>query len=173
MIATLVSVAIVFLLVAADQISKYLIASNFELGESVHVIKGLLDFTYVQNKGAAFGILENHRWVFLVFTVVLLAVIAVLWAKGYATRHFTGRIATVLVMAGGIGNMIDRLALGYVVDFLDISPLFSFAVFNVADCCATVGVVFMAAYILFFFDKGDAPSGKLSGGKEQSADSSE
>ena len=95
--------------------------------------------------------LSNHRWIFLILTTVMIAAIIFLWFKGYVT-HITGKIAAVLLLSGGIGNMIDRLCLGYVIDFIDISPLFSFAVFNVADCCVTVGVVFMVIYILFFMD---------------------
>lgn len=151
MTSTLIAVAAIFFLVAADQITKLLISSNFEVGESVHIIDGLLDFTYVQNRGAAFGMFADQRWVFLIATVALLAAIIILWAKGFIT-HITGTIAAVLIVAGGVGNMIDRILLGYVVDFIDISPLFSFAVFNVADCCVCIGAVFLAIYILFFMD---------------------
>ena len=151
MITTIIALVAVALLVAADQITKLLISSHFEVGQSMHVIKGLLDFTYVRNRGAAFGMLSNQRWIFLVMTTVIIAGVVYLWYKDFIT-HITGRIAAVLIVAGGIGNMIDRLWLGYVVDFIDVSPLFDFAVFNVADCCVTVGAVFMAVYILFFLD---------------------
>ena len=152
MITTIIALAAVALLVAADQITKYLISSRFETGESIHIIKGLLDFTYVRNRGAAFGMLANQRWVFLLLTTVIIAGICWLWCKGYID-HITGRISAVLIVAGGIGNMIDRIALGYVVDFIDVSPLFDFAVFNVADCCVTVGAAVMAVYVLFFLDE--------------------
>ncbi len=152
MITTLIALAAVALLVAADQITKLLISNHFRLGESRHIIGGLLDFTYVQNKGAAFGMLSNQRWIFLVMTTVIIIGICWLWVKGHI-EHFTGRISAVLIVAGGIGNMIDRIALGYVVDFIDVSPLFDFAVFNFADCCVTVGAVMMAVYVLFFLDE--------------------
>lgn len=151
MTSTLIAIAAIFFLIAADQITKLLVSSNFEVGESLHIIDGVLDFTYVQNRGAAFGMFADQRWIFLIATVVLLAVIIIFWAKGYIT-HFTGTISAVLIIAGGVGNMIDRVMLGYVVDFIDISPLFNFAVFNVADCCVCVGAVFLAIYILFFMD---------------------
>lgn len=162
MISTLIALAVIILLVAADQITKLLISSHFEVGESLHVINGLLDFTYIQNRGAAFGMLANQRWVFLILTTVLIAAIIAAWFKGYIT-HITGKISAVLLVAGGIGNMIDRLLLGYVVDFIDISPLFNFAIFNVADCCVTVGAVFMAIYIFFFIDN------KVFGQKEETS----
>ena len=152
MITTLIALAAVALLVAADQITKLLVSTNFEVGESIHVIGGLLDFTYVQNRGAAFGMLSDQRWIFLVLTTVIIIGVCWLWVKGFID-HITGEISAVLIVAGGIGNMIDRLAMGYVVDFIDISPLFNFAVFNVADCCVTVGAVIMAVYVLFFLDE--------------------
>ena len=152
MITTIIALAVIALLVAADQITKLLISSNFKVGESKHIIGGLLDFTYVQNRGAAFGMLANQRWVFLLLTTAIIIGICWLWVKGYID-HFTGRMSAVLIVAGGIGNMIDRIALGYVVDFIDVSPLFDFAVFNVADCCVTVGAVIMAVYVLFFLDE--------------------
>ena len=152
MITTIIALAAVALLVAADQITKLLISSNYTLGESKHILEGLLDFTYVQNRGAAFGMLSNQRWIFLVMTTAIIIGICWLWVKGYI-GHITGRISAVLIVAGGIGNMIDRLALGYVVDFIDVSPLFNFAVFNFADSCVTVGAVIMAVYVLFFLDE--------------------
>ena len=147
MITTIIALAAVALLVAADQITKLLISSRFELGESRHIIGGLLDFTYVQNRGAAFGMLSDQRWIFLVMTTAIIIGICWLWVKGYVT-HITGQISAVLIVAGGIGNMIDRLAMGYVVDFIDVSPLFNFAVFNFADCCVTAGCLLTAAGLL-------------------------
>ncbi len=152
MITTIIALAAIALLVAADQITKLLISSHYELGESTHIIPGLLDFTYVQNRGAAFGMLANQRWVFLLLTTVIIIGVVWLWFRGFVD-HITARISAVLIVAGGIGNMIDRLALGYVVDFIDVSPLFDFAVFNVADCCVTVGAALMMVYVLFFLDE--------------------
>ena len=152
MIASLLALAAVVLLTAADQITKLLVMKHFTVGESHHVIGGLLDFTYVQNRGAAFGMLSSQRWFFMLITVVIMAAVVYGWFKGYF-HHITGRIAAVLIVAGGLGNMIDRVRLGYVVDFIDVSPLFSFAVFNVADCCVTVGAGLLMVFILFFLDE--------------------
>lgn len=159
MVSTIIALAAVVILVAADQITKLLVVEHFTKGQSIHVIKGLLDFTYVQNKGAAFGMLANQRWIFMVMTTFIMVAIVYGWIKGYFT-HITGRISAVLIMAGGIGNMIDRIRLGYVVDFIDISPLFSFAVFNVADCCVTVGSVLLMVYIMFYMDEKKLSFGK-------------
>lgn len=152
MIATILALVAVVLLTAADQITKLLVMNHFTKGQSVHVINGLLDFTYVQNKGAAFGMLSGQRWIFMVITTLIMAAIVYGWVKGIFD-HLTGRIAAVLILSGGVGNMIDRLRLGYVVDFIDISPLFSFAVFNVADCCVTIGAVLLMVFLLFFADE--------------------
>ncbi len=152
MITTIVALVAVVLLTAADQITKLLVMSHFTKGQSIHVINGLLDFTYVQNKGAAFGMLAGQRWIFMVITTLIMAAVVYGWVKGMFD-HLTGKIAAVLILSGGIGNMIDRVRLGYVVDFIDISPLFSFAVFNVADCCVTVGAVLLMFFILFFADE--------------------
>ena len=152
MITTIVALVAVVLLTAADQITKLLVMSHFTKGQSIHVINGLLDFTYVQNKGAAFGMLAGQRWIFMVITALIMAAVVYGWVKGMFD-HLTGKIAAVLILSGGIGNMIDRVRLGYVVDFIDISPLFSFAVFNVADCCVTVGAVLLMVFILFFADE--------------------
>lgn len=165
MISTIIALSAVILLVAADQITKLLVMEHFTRGQSIHVINGLLDFTYVQNRGAAFGMLSNQRWIFMVMTAVIMAGIIYWWLKGYFT-HITGKICAVLIVAGGIGNMIDRIRLGYVVDFIDISPLFRFAVFNVADCCVTVGAVLFMVYIIFYMDEKKLPFGKSASGKE-------
>lgn len=159
MISTIIALAVVIVLVAADQITKLLVMKHFTRGQSIHVIKGLLDFTYVQNRGAAFGMFANHRWIFMLLTCLIMVGIAWLWVKGYIT-HITGKISAVLIMAGGIGNMIDRVRLGYVVDFIDISPLFRFAVFNVADCCVTIGAVLLMVYIIFYMDEKQLRFGK-------------
>lgn len=144
--------AVVIVLVAADQVAKLLIMRHFKTGQSVHVINDVLDFTYVQNRGAAFGMFSHHRWIFMVLTSLIMVGIVWLWVKEYI-NHITGKISAILILAGGIGNMIDRVRLGYVVDFIDVSPLFRFAVFNVADCCVTIGAMLLMVYILFYMDE--------------------
>lgn len=152
MISSIMALVVVIVLVAADQVTKLLVMHHFTQGQTVHVINGLLDFTYVQNRGAAFGIFSHHRWIFMVLTCLIMVGIAWLWVKNYI-NHITGKISAILIMAGGIGNMIDRVRLSYVVDFIDISPLFHFAVFNVADCCVTVGAALLMVYIIFYMDE--------------------
>ena len=135
-------------LVVIDQISKSLIVKYLPEGKTVRVIPYLFDFVYVENRGAAWGILANSRWVFITISSAAIAAIAVL-------LFFTARkrklfvVPLVLVFAGGVGNMIDRIANGYVVDFIQFDFFKSFPVFNVADSYVTVGGIMMFVYLLF------------------------
>ena len=126
--------------VVIDQVTKLLVVSNLALGESVDVIPGVFRFTYVQNKGAAFGMLSEHRWVFMVISVLAIAAIFIYLWKFRPTSRLAC-VALSLVVGGGIGNMIDRCYLTYVIDFLDFCafPKIWMWVFNVADACVCVG----------------------------------
>ena len=135
----------VVLVVAVDQLTKYLMAGMLpELpGKTLPVIRDVLHFTYVENEGAAFGMLSEHRWVFMVLSVLGLAAIAVFVAKEKPKSVWV-RLAAGLVLGGGVGNMVDRLGFGFaekkgaVLDFIDCRFV-DFYVFNVADACVTVG----------------------------------
>lgn len=126
--------------VLVDQITKQLVVTYLALGESVDVIPNVFRFTYVQNRGAAFGMLSEHRWVFMVISVVAIAAIFVYLWKFRPTSRFAC-VGLSLVIGGGIGNMIDRCYLTYVIDFLDFCafPKIWMWVFNVADSCVCVG----------------------------------
>ncbi len=139
-------------LVAADQIIKLIVDKNLEIGESVVAIKGLLNWHHLRNDGASFSILEGQRWFFIIATLVVLAVIIVIIARKMI-YHWLGYTSATLVIAGGIGNLIDRIRFGEVIDYIDISPLFEFAVFNFADCCIVVGGILLCVYILFVHDR--------------------
>lgn len=131
---TLIIIAAIFL----DQITKWLTVINLDLGESFPLIQDVFHFTYVQNRGAAFGILKDHRWVFLVISSLAIVVMLImLWKSRKDSRLLC--IALSMIIGGGIGNMIDRCILGYVIDFLDFT-LINFAVFNVADSFVCIGV---------------------------------
>ena len=144
-------------LVLIDQLTKLLTRANIDLGGSVPFIPKFLDFTYYKNTGAAFSILEKHTWLLTVVSAVVVLVVAWLMFRKFFT-HWMGMLSATLIVAGGIGNLIDRIAFGYVTDM--IRTLFmDFPIFNVADCCITVGVVLLFVYVLFFFDdkKKEAP----------------
>ena len=130
----LIAVGVIFL----DQITKWLTVINLDLYESYPLIENVFHFTYIQNKGAAFGILQDHRWVFIVVSVVAIAGLSVmLWKNRQGSKLLC--VAISMIVGGGIGNMIDRCLLGYVIDFLDFT-LIDFAVFNVADSFVCIGV---------------------------------
>ncbi len=125
-------------LVAADQITKWIISDSFKLGQSVSVIPRVLNFTYVQNEGAVFGILKDHPWVFNSVTIVAVIAALVLLISGKVKKKLY-IWAIGLIISGGIGNMIDRLTLKYVVDFINVIFINFPYVFNIADCCVVIG----------------------------------
>ncbi len=140
------------LCVVLDYITKILCVKNIALGDSVTVIPSVLDFTYIQNRGAAFGSLSNARWVFMIASVVMIVLIAF---YVISNRHLLGYptvITLSLIAGGGIGNMIDRVAYGYVVDFIDVKFLpFWKWVFNVADSFVCVGAVLLV--LIYIIDE--------------------
>ena len=134
--------------VALDQITKLIVVSKMELHGEAPFIPGLIRFYRTENTGAAFSLFAEHRWVFMVFSAVALVAIAVILVK-WLRRHPLLTISLSMILGGGIGNMIDRVANGYVVDFLDLQFM-NFAVFNVADIFVTCGSILLAVYILLF-----------------------
>ncbi|MBQ8621270.1 MAG: signal peptidase II [Oscillospiraceae bacterium] len=136
-------------IVAADQITKYLVVANIPLFGQVPAIDGLFHMTYVQNTGAAFSSFSGMQWLFALVFLVLTA--AIIWEFSGKRMPFTTleRWLIAVVWAGGLGNMIDRLRLGYVVDMIEVEFM-NFAVFNVADCFITCGCVILIAHLAFF-----------------------
>lgn len=134
-------------IVLVDQLFKYMAVQILPGAGNVTAIPHLLDFVYVENRGAAFGVLQDQRWIFIVGTTLLLAVfLYILLFKKVEDKLFIASAA--LILGGGIGNLIDRVFLGYVVDYLQLS--FFPPVCNFADYCVTVGAVLLVIYILFF-----------------------
>ena len=138
------------LIVLLDQVTKYLTVANIPLGGTVPVWDGVFHFTYVKNTGMAFSLLEGGRWFFLVMTLAAFALLAVALKKKWIT-HPTGLWALAAIAGGAVGNLIDRVRLGYVVDMIEVEFM-RFAVFNVADCFVVCGAVLLVVYA-FFFDK--------------------
>ena len=137
--------------VAADQFAKYLTVANIPLFSDVPFIPGLLQLTYVQNTSAAFSSFQGQQWLFAVMFVIFTGVI--LWEFFKKPMPFTKleRWCIAAVYAGGLGNMIDRVRLGYVVDMIE-TTFMEFPVFNVADCFITCGCILLMAH-LFLFNK--------------------
>ena len=145
----LILLILIVLIVAADQLTKWLAVVYLKSGEVAEVIPGVLHFKYLENDGAAFGMLDNARWVFMVLsTVAIVALLVFLWR--FPPKSLLCRVSVVFLIGGGIGNMIDRCLLGYVVDFIDFCafPEIWRYVFNVADAFVTVGTGMLMFYLI-------------------------
>lgn len=144
----LLLVAAMVVLIAIDQLTKWLAVQGLQAAP-VSLWDGVLELCYHENRGIAWGMFQNSRWVVIIVTGVVLAGLLVLLLSG---RFRTGRLVTVggtLVLAGGIGNLIDRVGKGYVVDFIHYYKWFDFPVFNFADCCVTIGALLILLYVFF------------------------
>jgi len=133
-------------MVFADQLTKWLAVINLKGEGSFPLWEGVFHLTYVENTGSAFGMLKDHRWVFMTLSVVLIIGLLAFFIYFYKSLSPIMRCACSMIIAGGIGNMIDRVLVGYVVDFFDFT-LIDFAVFNVADSFVCVGA---GLFILWF-----------------------
>ena len=141
----------VALLVILDQLTKIGIVEYFSDPSKENIIlwPGVLELTYVENRGAAFGMMQGEVWLFVIITAAVLVMIV--WYWRHIPQGRTGnwmKVALVLVMSGAIGNFIDRVCLNYVRDMIYFS-LIDFPVFNVADMCVVVGVVLLFPILLF------------------------
>jgi signal peptidase II len=145
---------IVAISVILDQVSKHLVVQNIELHGTVPFIPNFMSFYHTRNTGAAFSMLSNNRWVFMIMSVFAMGVMIWLLIKEYK-RHPLMTVSLAMVLGGGIGNMIDRVRLGYVVDFFK-TEFIDFAIFNVADCFVSVGAVLLAVYVMFYDSKVEA-----------------
>lgn len=132
---TLCIVAVIVL----DQITKFIAVKYLMPVSSVPIIQDVLHLTYVENRGAAFGMLQDHRWVFMVLSTVVMLIILTVMFKYKKYLHPIMLTGLSFVVGGGVGNMIDRTINGFVVDFVDFT-LINFAVFNIADTFICVGV---------------------------------
>lgn len=143
--------------VAADFVTKMIVQNGFSIGQTKDFIPGFIEFLYIRNEGAAWGMLSDNRWVFLVLTAVALIVLPILLYK-FGRRHFLLGLSLSMLLGGAAGNMIDRVFYGSVVDFLHFQmknfPLLNetFPVFNVADCFVTLGAVLLVVCVILYDD---------------------
>ena len=138
-------------LVAVDQIVKYLVMTRIPLGEHVPFIPYILDLTYVTNTGAAFSIFSEHTWALALVSLVMSVLLALALWKGLF-KHPFGKLALTLLLAGAVGNLIDRVFRKFVVDMFNVLFM-RFAVFNVADICVVVGGIAAGVYYMFLMDR--------------------
>lgn len=149
----IVALLLSMLLAAADQLIKVWAIDQLQPVGTKTVIKGLFDLVYVPNTGAAFSILSGQRWLFIGITMIVCILIIIAMFR-YPNHEFFSWAASILVVGGGIGNMIDRIFRGYVIDYIRIS--FFPAIFNFGDCCVTIGAVFFIIHVLFFVKENNA-----------------
>ncbi len=142
---------IILALIGVDQLTKYLVLKYLSDGVPVRVIPHVLQFRYIYNTGAAFSMFSGRTLTLSAVTIAILIVLIVLFIKGkFSTKLL--RAGAILVIAGGFGNLLDRLFRHYVVDFIEFT-FTQFAVFNFADCCVTIGAVLLIIAILISIAK--------------------
>lgn len=157
-------IAVIAAIVGLDQLSKLLVVHNMYDGQ-VSVIPHVLRFTYVENEGMAFGLLADHRWVFLVLSTVGIAALG-FYLFRYVKKPLPG-VALALIVGGGVGNMIDRIRLSYVIDFIDFYFIPAwYWVFNVADAAVCVGgALFVLSLLLDIVHEGKSEKNAATSGQ--------
>ncbi len=145
----LISVIVAAVLAAVDQITKHIALTKLKPIGNTTFIKGFMDFTFVENRGAAFGILNGKIWLLLILAAIICAVIIYSMLKMPKTKEYRLlKAALTLILAGAVGNVIDRVIRGYVVDFFEFTFI-NFPVFNMADIYVVVGAIAMALIMIF------------------------
>ena len=137
--------------VVLDQVVKTLVTAYIPYGGKVPVWPGVFHLTNIHNSGMAFSLLEGGRWFFLVMTLAAFVLLIVVLKKKWIT-HPVGLWALAAITGGAVGNLIDRIRFGYVVDMIEVEFM-RFAVFNVADCFLVCGAILLVIYALFFDKK--------------------
>ncbi len=144
---------LIAVIVIGDQLVKYFTVTNIPVGDSITFIPGFMDFTHVQNTGAAFSMFNSATWLLAILSAVMAVVVIFLlykYKKQLHSRLFD--MAMVFIAGGAIGNLIDRIAQGYVTDMMQFTFV-DFAIFNVADCFVTFGAIMLGVWVIWFWDK--------------------
>lgn len=150
-----VDVLLMALLVAADQATKYFAVTRLMDNQPWVVWDGVFELQYLENRGAAFGMLQDQKMFFILIAVIILAAIVYVLIKTPYQRIYTKlHISLVFIASGAVGNLMDRLRLGYVVDFLYFS-LINFPIFNVADIYVTLSSFYLVVLLLFVYKESD------------------
>ena len=169
---TLLNIVLIILMIGADQLTKILTDSSIAAGTSIPLIPKVLELTNVHNNGAAWGMMSGGRWFFIILTIIVCALlIYILFSKKYCLTKLA-HAAFLLVLGGAIGNLVDRIFLGYVRDMIFVSCI-NFPVFNVADSCVTIGACLLILDTIInkknsFFGKLDESSKKSNNKKSES-----
>ncbi len=141
--------------VLIDQLTKYLVIKYLKGERPLVIVKDLLSFVYVENRGAAFGILQNKKWFFVIVTVISVVILLYIFLSSYRKMSTWLIVALSFILGGTIGNFIDRMRLDYVVDFISVRIMnrYDFAVFNLADAFIVIGAIMLMLHIIIFDNK--------------------
>lgn len=156
-----------FLLLGFDQLTKWLAVKHLKNQEAFPVIRDIFELEYLENHGAAFGMFQNQRVFLLLFTIIILSLVVFLYLKlPFEKKYLPLRWSGILIGAGAVGNMIDRITLGYVVDFFYFKWI-NFPIFNVADCYVVIAASVSFFLICFYYKDEDFAFLKKKHGKKE------
>ena len=141
----------IFIIAILDQAAKLFAAGLLPSVKTIPLIEDVFHLTYVENSGAGFGVFKDFTWLLTALTILVILAVVIYYVEKRPKNKWLITALT-FMMGGAVGNVIDRVRLGYVIDFFDFT-LIDFPVFNVADCFITVGAVIFAIYVLFLSDK--------------------
>ena len=141
----------IFIIAILDQAAKFFAAGLLQEAGSRPLLQNVFHLTYVENRGAGWGMFSDHTWILTVVTFIAV-VAAVIYMVVKRPKNKVFLIGFTFIIGGAVGNLVDRIRLGYVIDFFDFT-LIDFPVFNIADCFITIGAIIFAVYIIFFSDK--------------------
>lgn len=144
----LLIIFIILISICIDQIVKQIVIKNV-FNSSIQIIKGVLNFTYVENTGGAYGIGSNNILIFIIINIIILGILMKFAISKREEIDTISLIAISLIIAGGMGNLIDRVARGYVVDFIDINPVLKYPVFNIADIFVVTGCIVITIELIY------------------------
>lgn len=143
----IILITLPIVLITIDQIIKMWICS-FLYNDSIPFINGILNISYVQNKGGAYGIGSNNIYMFILINVIVIGILIKILITKSEEISTTIKYSLILVLSGGIGNLIDRIFRGFVVDYIDFTPIIKFPIFNFADICIVIGIIIIAITIV-------------------------
>jgi len=151
---SLIWITIIVFIIVADQVTKFVVVNNVETGELIPVINNFFYITYHRNAGAAWGILQNRRYIFITLTTIFSLIMIYILFK---SKDKLLKLALSLVLGGAVGNLIDRVIKGSVADFLDFYfGAYHFPTFNIADSFIVIGTIVLGIYLLFYYKEPEA-----------------
>ena len=159
------SLLVAALTLAVDRITKLWAYYVLQPIQDIPLWEGVFHLTYARNTGAAFSFLAGKQWILIVFTLIAVGIMGYFLVRYRSGMGRFLRTILGLLLGGAIGNLIDRIVYGYVIDFLYFK-LINFAIFNVADSCLVIGAILLGIYILFFHDRGAAQREKANGNED-------